>query len=172
VDFWTDYFKLTRGPSRGRRRGHNQTQNPVPPTNAGRRFIDPNHASILLAVEAYRSITQPSPLAYYRLLHDLQLKMEQKIVLGFALDRMRTRTWEIMRTAWSQGVGVGFASALLGYPEGTVHPISSPRGEDEWEEHFSNKKDVGGQEKRVPPSPVGLVDSLGGRIDGVKVVFK
>jgi hypothetical protein len=104
-------------------------------------------------------------LEYYRLLQS-DLKMEQKIVLGFALDRMRQRTWEMMRTGWSQGMGVDFAGSLLGYSV-VETPLVDCSGGDEWEDHLAGKV---GEDGGLSPGP--LLVSLGGRVDGKKVFFK
>ena len=148
LDFWQTYFSLTRR--------HRKGTDPQ---------IDASHPDILLALRSYRVITHPSPLDYYRLLHS-DLRMEHKIVLGFALDRMRQRTWELMRTGWSQGMGIGFAGSLLGYPI-IETPVVESSGRDEWEDHLAGKVGEG-----TAPSPVALLVSLGGRMDGKKVFFK
>jgi len=148
LDFWQNYFSLTRRQ----------------PSGTSSR-IQASHPDILLSLRAYRAIGRPSPLEYYRLLQS-DLKMEQKIVLGFAFDRMRQRTWEMMRTGWSQGMGVGFAGTLLGYPV-VETPVVGRSGGDEREDHLAGKTGEDGA-----PSPGALLISLGGRIDGTKVFFK
>jgi hypothetical protein len=148
VDFWTDYFKLTR-PS-GKK------------PNRRSPFVQADHPDIRLALEVYRAITQPSPLTYYRILRS-DLKPDQKVGIGFALPKMRERTWGMMRSGWAMGMKVDFAGDLLGYevvPSADVCEV-----EDEWDDHLKN-----GSTGRSRPDD--LIKSLGGRIDGSKVLFK
>jgi len=127
LDFWQNYFSLTRRQ----------------PSGTSSR-IQASHPDILLSLRAYRAIGRPSPLEYYRLLQS-DLKMEQKIVLGFAFDRMRQRTWDpVVET-----------------------PVVGRSGGDEREDHLAGKTGEDGA-----PSPGALLISLGGRIDGTKVFFK
>lgn len=148
VDFWTDYFKLTR-PS-GKK------------PNRRSPFVQADHPDIRLALEVYRAITQPSPLTYYRISRS-DLKPDQKVVIGYALPKMRERTWGMMRSGWAMGMTVDFAGDLLGYevvPSADVCEV-----EDEWDDHLKN-----GSTGRSRPDD--LIKSLGGRIDGSKVLFK
>jgi hypothetical protein len=148
VDFWTDYFKLTR-PS-GKKPDRRSP------------FVQADHPDIRLALEVYRAITQPSPLTYYRILRS-DLKPDQKVVIGYALPKMRERTWGMMRSGWAMGMTVDFAGDLLGYevvPSADVCEV-----EDEWDDHLKN-----GSTGRSRPDD--LIKSLGGRIDGSKVLFK
>jgi hypothetical protein len=148
VDFWTDYFKLTR-PS-GKKPSRRSP------------FVQAEHPDIRLALDVYRAIIQPSPLAYYRILRS-DLKADQKVGIGFALPKMRERTWGMMRSGWAMGMKVDFAGDLLGYevvPSADVCEV-----EDEWDDHLKN-----GSTGR--PRADGPIRSLGGRIDGNKVLFR
>jgi hypothetical protein len=148
VDFWTDYFKLTR-PS-GKKPSRRSP------------FVQAEHPDIRLALDVYRAIIQPSPLAYYRILRS-DLKADQKVGIGFALPKMRERTWGMMRSGWAMGMKVDFAGSLLGYE--IALSADASKVEDEWDDHLKN-----GSTGR--PRADDLITSLGGRIDGNKVLFR
>jgi hypothetical protein len=148
VDFWTDYFKLTR-PS-GKKPNHQ------PP------FVTADHPNLRLALDVYRAIIQPSPLTYYRILRS-DLKPDQKVVIGFALPKMRERTWGMMRSGWAMGMKVDFAGSLLGYE--IALSADASKVEDEWDDHLKN-----GSTGR--PRADDLITSLGGRLDSNKVLFR
>lgn len=148
IDFWTDYFKLTRPTGK--------KPNRIPA------FVRPDDPYIRLALSVYKAITQPSPLSYYRILRS-DLTADQKMVIGFALPKMRERTWGMMRSGWSMGMKLEFAGSLLGYE--TIPPQQSTGDGDEWDDHLKN----GSKES---PRPDALIQSLGGRIETGKALFK
>ena len=148
IDFWTDYFKLTRPTGKGPHR-----------TPAFVRLEDPDTR---LALSVYRAISQPSPLVYYRILRS-DLTFDQKMIIGYALPRMRERTWGMMRSGWAMGMKVDFAASLLGYQ--TAPPTDITDGEDEWDDHLKRGS-------KSLPRPDELILSLGGKMDGSKVLFR